>query len=52
MLQTELRKLLHFPPAEAVPVIEELQKRFIEEKRKLIVEKDEKAARIRQASSD
>jgi hypothetical protein len=49
MLQAELRKLLHFPPAEAVPVIEQLQERFIEEKRKLIVEKDEKAARIRQA---
>jgi hypothetical protein len=49
MLQTELRKLLHFPPAEAVPVIEQLRERFLEEKRKLIVEKEEKAARIRQA---
>jgi hypothetical protein len=49
MLQTEMRKLLHFPPAEAVPVIEQLRERFIEEKRKLIVEKEEKAKRIREA---
>jgi Spy/CpxP family protein refolding chaperone len=49
MLQTELRKLVQFPPAEAVPVIEHLRERFIEEKRKLVVEKEEKAARIRQA---
>jgi len=51
MLQAELRKLLHFPLAEAVPVIEQLRERFIEEKRKLTVEKEEKAARIRQAQA-
>jgi hypothetical protein len=50
MLQTEMRQLLmHLPPAEAVPVLEQLRERFIEEKRKLLEEKDEKAARIRQA---
>jgi hypothetical protein len=50
MLQTEMRQLLmHHPPAEAVPVLEQLRERFIEEKRKLMEEKDEKAARIRQA---
>jgi hypothetical protein len=49
MLQAELRKLLYFPPAEAGPVIEQLRERFVEEKRKLMVEKEEKATRIRQA---
>jgi hypothetical protein len=51
MLQAEMRKLLmQYPPAEAVPVLEQLREKFIEEKRKLMEEKDEKAARIRQAS--
>ena len=50
MLQTELRKLLtHYPPAEAGPVIEQLREQFIDDKRKLMEEKAEKAARIRQA---
>ncbi|HEX9867039.1 MAG TPA: hypothetical protein VGC99_00340 [Candidatus Tectomicrobia bacterium] len=49
MLQAELRKLLYFPPHEAGPVIEQLRERFIEDKRKLMVEKEEKAAHIRQA---
>ena len=51
MLQTELRKLLmHAPPAEAVPVIEQLRDQFIDEKRKLMEEKEVKAARIREAN--
>jgi pyrroline-5-carboxylate reductase len=51
MLQAEMRTLLmQYPPAEAVPVLEQLREKFIEEKRKLMEEKDEKAARIRQAS--
>ena len=51
MLQTEMRKLLmHYPPAEAVPVIEQLRDRFIDEKRKLTEERNEKAARIRQVN--
>src|SRR5262245_6302672 len=51
MLQAEMRKLLmQYPPAEAVPVLEQLREKFIEEKRKLMEEKDEKAARIRQVS--
>jgi Spy/CpxP family protein refolding chaperone len=50
MLQAELRKLLmHYPPAEAGPVIEQLREQFIDDKRKLMEEKAEKAARIRQA---
>ena len=49
MLQTEVRKLLYFPPAEAGPVIAQLRERFMEDKRKLMVEKEEKAAHIRQA---
>jgi dsDNA-specific endonuclease/ATPase MutS2 len=50
MLQTEMRKLLmHYPPAEAVPVLEQLRDRFIEEKRKLTEERNDKAARIRQS---
>ena len=51
MLQAEMRKLLmQYPAAEAAPVLEQLREKFIAEKRKLIEEKDEKAARIRQAS--
>ena len=51
MLQTELRKLLmHAPPAEARPVIEQLREQFIDEKRKLLEEKEAKAARIRGAN--
>ena len=51
MLQTEMRKLLmHYPPAEAVPVIEQLRDKFIDEKRKLTEERNEKAARIRQVN--
>ena len=51
MLQTEMRKLLmHYPPAEAVPVIEQLRDKFIDEKRKLTEERKEKAARIRQVN--
>src|SRR5215813_11027708 len=50
MLQTEMRKLwMHYPPAEAGPVIEQLREKFIEEKRKLMEEKEEKVARLRQA---
>jgi Spy/CpxP family protein refolding chaperone len=48
MLQTEMRKLLtQYPPAEVVPVIEQLRAKFIDEKRKLTEERNEKAARIR-----
>jgi len=51
MLQTEMRKLLmHYPPAEAVPVIEQLRDRFIDEKRQLTEERNEKVARIRQVN--
>jgi Spy/CpxP family protein refolding chaperone len=51
MLQTEMRKLLlSHPPAEVVPVIEQLRARFIDEKRKLTEERNEKAARIRQVN--
>jgi hypothetical protein len=51
MLQAELRKLLmHAPPAEAGPVIEQLREQFIDEKRKLMEEKEAKAARIRGAN--
>jgi hypothetical protein len=50
MLQAEMRKLLmHYPPAEVGPVIGQLREKFIEEKRKLMEEKEEKAARLRQA---
>ena len=49
MLQTEMRQLLmQYPPAEVVPVIEQLRNKFIDEKRKLTEERNEKAARIRQ----
>jgi hypothetical protein len=51
MLQTELRKLLmHYPPAEAGPVLERLREQFIDEKRKLMEEKEVKAARIRETN--
>jgi Spy/CpxP family protein refolding chaperone len=51
MLQTEMRKLLmHYPPAEAVPEIEQLRDKFIDEKRQLTEERNEKAARIRQVN--
>jgi hypothetical protein len=51
MLNAEMRKLwMHYPPAEAGPVIAQLRERFIEEKRKLMEEKEEKTARLRQAS--
>ena len=49
MLQTEMRKLvMQYPPAEVVPVIEQLRDKFIDEKRKLTEERNEKVARIRQ----
>ena len=51
MLQTEMRKLLmHYPPAEVSPVIEQLRDKFIDEKRKLTEERNEKTARIRQVN--
>jgi Spy/CpxP family protein refolding chaperone len=51
MLQTEMRKLvMQYPPAEVVPVIEQLRDKFIDEKRKLTEERDEKVARIRQVN--
>jgi hypothetical protein len=50
MLQTELRQVyMRYPPAEAHALIEELRQRFVEDKRKLMDEKEAKAARIRQA---
>jgi len=49
MLQTEMRKLLmYYPPAEVAPVLEQLRDKFVDEKRKLTEERNEKAARIRQ----
>jgi dsDNA-specific endonuclease/ATPase MutS2 len=51
MLQTEMRQLLmQYPPAEVVPVIEQLRDKFIDEKRKLTEERNEKLARIRQVN--
>jgi hypothetical protein len=51
MLQAEMRKLLmHYPPAEIGPVLEQLREKFIDEKRKLMDEKDVKITRIRQAN--
>jgi hypothetical protein len=51
MLQAEMRKLyMHYPPAEVGAVIEQLRERFVDDKRKLMEEKEEKAARIRQAN--
>ena len=50
MLQTEMRKLYtHYPPADAHTLAGELNQRFVDEKRKLMEEKEEKAARIRQS---
>jgi hypothetical protein len=50
MLQAEMRKLLmHYPPSEIGPVLEQLRERFIDEKRKLMEEKEVKTARIRQS---
>ena len=50
MLQTELRTVyMRYPPAEAQALIADLRQRFIEDKRKLMDEKEAKAARIRQA---
>jgi DNA-binding transcriptional regulator YbjK len=50
MLQTELRTLYtRYPPAEAHALAEELRQRFLDDKRKLMEEKEAKAARIRQA---
>jgi hypothetical protein len=51
MLQAELRKLfMNYPPAEVGALIEQLRQQFVDEKRKLTEEKEEKAARIRQAN--
>jgi pyrroline-5-carboxylate reductase len=51
MLQAEMRKLLmQYPPAEVGPVIEQLREKFVDEKRKMVEEKEGKAARIRQAN--
>lgn len=51
MLQSEMRKVfMNYPPAEAGALIEQLRQQFIDEKRKLMEEKEQKAARIRQAS--
>lgn len=51
MLQAEMRKLwMRYPPAEAGPMVEQLREKFIEEKRKLMEEKEEKASRLRRTS--
>jgi hypothetical protein len=42
--------LMQYPPAEVVPVIEQLRDKFIDEKRKLTEERNEKVARIRQVN--
>lgn len=50
MLQTEMRQVfMRYPPAEAHARAEELHERFLDEKRKLTEEKEEKAAHIRRA---
>jgi hypothetical protein len=50
MLQSEMRKvLMHHPPAEVGTLIEQLRQKFVDDKRKLMEEKEEKAVRIRQA---
>jgi hypothetical protein len=41
---------MQYPPAEVGPVIEQLREKFVDEKRKMVEEKEEKAARIRQAN--
>jgi hypothetical protein len=52
MLQAEMRKVyMHYPPAEAGALLEQLRQRFVEDKRKLTEEKEEKAARIRKAGT-
>jgi seryl-tRNA(Sec) selenium transferase len=49
MLQTELRNLYtRYPPAEVQVLIEQLRQKFVDDKRKLMEEKEAKAARIRQ----
>jgi hypothetical protein len=51
MLQTELRNVYtRYPPAEAHALAEELRQRFVDDKRKLMDEKEAKAVRIRQAA--
>jgi pyrroline-5-carboxylate reductase len=50
MLQAEMRKVfMSYPPAEAGALIEQLRQRFVDEKRKLMDEKEARVARIRQA---
>lgn len=50
MLQTEMRQLFtRYPPQEAYAHAEELRQRFLEDKRKLAEEKEQKATSIRQA---
>jgi pyrroline-5-carboxylate reductase len=50
MLQAEMRKVfMSHDPAAAGALIEQLRQRFVDEKRKLMDEKEAKAARIRQA---
>jgi hypothetical protein len=50
MQQTEMRKIYtQYPPAEAHALAGELAQRFVDDKRKLMEEKEAKAARIRQA---
>jgi hypothetical protein len=52
MLQSEMRKVfMNYPPAEAGTLLEQLRQRFVDDKRKLMDEKEEKAARIRQPST-
>jgi hypothetical protein len=51
MLQSEMRKvLMQYPPAEAGALLEQLRQRFVDEKRKLMEEKEAKVAHIRQAT--
>jgi hypothetical protein len=51
MLQTEMRKIYtQYPPADAQALAAELTQRFVDDKRKLMEEKEAKAARLRQAS--
>lgn len=48
MLQSEIRKvLMHYPPAEAGALLEQLRQKFVDEKRKLMEEKDTKVTQIR-----
>ena len=49
MQQSEMRQVFtRYPPEEAYAHAEELRQRFLEEKRRLLHEKDQKATRIRQ----